>query len=255
MEWLALTDVERVVRLVSEAADPTVEMPVPERKRTLLEGVAKLVSADMWIWSSVAMNPESPGDVMGVSNIDGGWKDDRQRASFYAFLIDPKHRPQQAQLINTCKGQHRTMGMECFAPIYGKQTIDTALNAIGIGQLLYSYYPINESVFSAMALYRRSQEPLFADRDRAIVHVATGQVDWLHRHGMDIPAKENVLKLSPRERQVMISLLGGDSQKEVSRKLELSEHTVGDYVKEIYKHFNVNSRAELLSHFIAGGQR
>jgi DNA-binding CsgD family transcriptional regulator len=42
--------------------------------------------------------------------------------------------------------------------------------------------------------------------------------------------------------------------KEVAHKLGLSEHTVGDHVKQIYKHFSVSSRAELLAHFISGRQ-
>ena len=52
----------------------------------------------------------------------------------------------------------------------------------------------------------------------------------------------------------MSFLLTGDTLKEVAQKLGLSEHTVGDYVKQIYKHFSVSSRAELLAHFISNGQ-
>ena len=98
MEWLSLTDVEQVVHLVSCAGDPTVEMPVPERKRILLEGVAELISADIWFWSTTVFDPNNPGNVMGVSSIDGGWVDDHQRASFYAVLTDPNLRPHQAIL-------------------------------------------------------------------------------------------------------------------------------------------------------------
>jgi DNA-binding CsgD family transcriptional regulator len=108
---------------------------------------------------------------------------------------------------------------------------------------------------STIGLHRRLGKPAFTDRDRAIVHVVFSQIDWLHRHGSDVPAKDHVLDLSPRERQVMIFLLGGDSQKEVARRLQLSEHTVGDYVKHIYSKFSVSSRSELLAHFLAGGQR
>jgi DNA-binding NarL/FixJ family response regulator len=67
----------------------------------------------------------------------------------------------------------------------------------------------------------------------------------------NVPAKDKVLNLSPRQRQVLSFLLAGHSLKEVAQKLELSEHTVGDYVKRIYKHFSVSSRAELSALFIS----
>jgi DNA-binding NarL/FixJ family response regulator len=91
-------------------------------------------------------------------------------------------------------------------------------------------------------------------RDRAMVHVVSTHDDWLHHYGTHVPAKDKLLKLTPRQRQVISFLLAGDTLKEAAQKLGLSEHTVGDHVKQIYKHFGVSSRAELLSHFISGGQ-
>jgi transposase len=38
-------------------------------------------------------------------------------------------------------------------------------------------------------------------------------------------------------------LISGDSRKQIAQKLNLSEHTVSDYLKEIYRNFGVNSRA------------
>ena len=92
------------------------------------------------------------------------------------------------------------------------------------------------------------------NRDRALVHIVSSHADWLQHYGTHVPAKEQLSKLSPRQREVMSFLLTGDTLKEVAQKLGLSEHTVGDYVKQIYKHFSVSSRAELLAHFISNGQ-
>ena len=51
---------------------------------------------------------------------------------------------------------------------------------------------------------------------------------------------------SPRQEQVLRLLSGGMSEKEVAAKLRLSPHTVHVYVKALYRHFGVASRAELL---------
>jgi two-component system response regulator TtrR len=89
-------------------------------------------------------------------------------------------------------------------------------------------------------------------RDRILVDGPNSQADTLHDYGLNLTANEKILNLSPRQRQVLSCLLAGNSLKEVAQKLELSAHTVGDYVKQIYKHFAVSSRAELAALFIPG---
>jgi len=36
--------------------------------------------------------------------------------------------------------------------------------------------------------------------------------------------------------------------------MEISEHTVSDYVKDIYKHFDVSSQPALMNKFLSGDQ-
>lgn len=59
--------------------------------------------------------------------------------------------------------------------------------------------------------------------------------------------EDHLVTLSPRLRQTLEQLMLGDSEKQVATKLGLSRYTIHDYVKTIYKHFNVRSRGELLA--------
>ena len=56
--------------------------------------------------------------------------------------------------------------------------------------------------------------------------------------------------LSPRQREVLRHLLRGDSVKQIAAALNLSQHTVNEYVKDLHRHFGVSSRGELLALFI-----
>lgn len=56
--------------------------------------------------------------------------------------------------------------------------------------------------------------------------------------------------LTPRLRQTLQRLLAGDSEKEVARHLGVSPNTVHVYVRALYRHFDVNSRGELLARFV-----
>jgi DNA-binding CsgD family transcriptional regulator len=74
-------------------------------------------------------------------------------------------------------------------------------------------------------------------------------VPWLHVPQADVA--KVAAGLSPREQEVIHLLLKGCARKEVAAALNLSSHTIADYVKGIYKKFGVKSRGELLSKYIS----
>jgi DNA-binding CsgD family transcriptional regulator len=53
--------------------------------------------------------------------------------------------------------------------------------------------------------------------------------------------------LPPRLSQTLTELLAGHSEKEIAAKLELSRHTIHNYVKALHQRFEVSSRGELLA--------
>lgn len=59
--------------------------------------------------------------------------------------------------------------------------------------------------------------------------------------------------LTLRARNVLVCILEGDTDKEVSKRLSISPHTVNHYTKQIYTHFSVTSRTELLARWIRRG--
>jgi DNA-binding NarL/FixJ family response regulator len=56
--------------------------------------------------------------------------------------------------------------------------------------------------------------------------------------------------LPPRLRETLTSLLSGASEKQIAGTMSLSPHTVHVYVKQIYKHYKVSSRGELLARWV-----
>ena len=95
-----------------------------------------------------------------------------------------------------------------------------------------------------------------APRQRAITHLIISQIDWLRRAGTDVQANDDVLlTITARQREILIHLLGGDSRKQVARKLKLSEHTVNDYIKDLYRRLEVTSNIQLLAKFMPAGRR
>ena len=68
----------------------------------------------------------------------------------------------------------------------------------------------------------------------------------------DVPpsAKAEGSALPPRLGRLLPLLLDGHSEKEIAAHLGLSRHTVHEYVKQIYKHTGVHSRAQLMARLL-----
>lgn len=66
----------------------------------------------------------------------------------------------------------------------------------------------------------------------------------------DKTLNQRAAELSPRLRETLNCLLDGATEKAIAKQLELSPHTVHGYVKLIYRHFKVKSRAQLLSQWV-----
>lgn len=60
-------------------------------------------------------------------------------------------------------------------------------------------------------------------------------------------AKDATSDLPPRLQQTLDELLAGSSEKQIAAKLELSRHTIHNYVKALHQRFEVSSRGELLA--------
>jgi DNA-binding NarL/FixJ family response regulator len=59
-------------------------------------------------------------------------------------------------------------------------------------------------------------------------------------------------ELSVRQRTVMTMLLDGLARKQIAQRLQISEETVANHIKMIFKHFQVHSAGELAALFLKG---
>jgi DNA-binding CsgD family transcriptional regulator len=65
--------------------------------------------------------------------------------------------------------------------------------------------------------------------------------------GQLLPAVTAWYGITPRERAVVDQVLDGRSSKQISRSLDLSQHTTNDHLKAIYRKTRVSGRSELVA--------
>ncbi|QEL16364.1 helix-turn-helix transcriptional regulator [Limnoglobus roseus] len=101
-----------------------------------------------------------------------------------------------------------------------------------------------------LTVVRAKGEQAFSRRAGAVVAALLRELEPHLGRGLFLTSQPNLHGLSPRLRQVLGCLLDGDSEKEAALRCRLHPTTVHEYVKHLYRHFGVSSRAELLAYFL-----
>lgn len=247
-------DVRAVVRLlgaVAESADPH-----PVKKRELLTGLAGIVDADLWAWTTSVWGPTgAPVSTNMIHNVSDKGLYTRWIEGTQDPALPPPEHPYAARALASGNVLTRRRSQWIDDSVwYEDKHNKTYRFPLGFDDFVLTLYPLREqSAFSGVAFYRKLGRPAFTERDSRLIHIVLSEVDWLHY--ADLPsqiAQTLVPALSPRQRVVFMNMLQGFDRAEIARRLNLSVHTVNDHVKVIYRHFNVNSQAELMNRFMTG---
>jgi DNA-binding CsgD family transcriptional regulator len=119
------------------------------------------------------------------------------------------------------------------------------------GEYLHScrFWP-TDGVSCGVQLCRTFGERPFGPVEVKLIHLVQAELARDRETRLARQREERSAGLSRRERQVLELLLAGHSEKRVAGELGISPHTAHQYVKALYAHFGVHSRAELLAHFL-----
>jgi DNA-binding CsgD family transcriptional regulator len=118
----------------------------------------------------------------------------------------------------------------------------------GVGERMVGTFTLSDESESYFLVDRPPQAEPFSEDNRRVFFDALISFPRLHHwlfleRGLVSPAKR---PLSPREREVLNKLLTAMSEKDIADAMSLSQGTVHNYVSDIYKKFNVQSRYELI---------
>lgn len=244
-------DILAIVRLLGDVAGEQAEIAV--KRRQILEGLAAIVGAESWIWSMLG-DAGSDGVPQTVL-LHGGFSEER----FVAYLKFQEHpdmkrltAPLYADLLKARKHLTRLQLQLITREALSASDILSQQKACDLGPVILSARPTPSNQFGVVSLFRGLEAPPFTERDSRIAHMVLGEISWLFEKSWPNYPRQKVSSLSPRQHSILTALLQGRARKQIAADFELSIHTVGGYVKEIYRHFGVNSHAELMRRFVNG---
>lgn len=115
-----------------------------------------------------------------------------------------------------------------------------ALQAGAFGYLLKEQS--REQLSEQLHRISQGEPPLSPSIARRVIQYFTAQARLQPAHPIDTVTPH--VQLTERENEVLLRVAKGFTLPEIGQQLNLSRHTIGDYVKQIYRKLNVSSRAE-----------
>lgn len=123
----------------------------------------------------------------------------------------------------------------------------------GITDRIWCVFPVNQDAESLFCFDRIRRRSRFTDEHEALVAQTLRGIKWFHRqlllnHGLLV----GKAPLSPAHRRLLPQLLSGKSEKEIAEVLGLSRTTTHKYVTDLFRSFDVSSRAGLITLWMGG---
>jgi DNA-binding CsgD family transcriptional regulator len=247
------SDVRAIVRLLADVAVTT--GGVVAQKRCLVGGLAELIQADRWMWNLTRFQGDGPAVAVSMlhnfteqqfaklveSNANGEMREFDDR-----FIELSRRTPHWAMHIDDFVSLNRSEPV-AIPDIWNEmEELD--------GECIFAAVTVEgeQSLMSALGMHRASHREKFTEREVRIVQTVTKEVKWLHMTSVPEEKGQASADLTPRLQSVLHLLMEGHSAKRIAFLLKLSDHTVRGYIKAIYKHFDVSSRAELMRRFMVG---
>jgi DNA-binding CsgD family transcriptional regulator len=252
-ERLRLSDVRAVFRLVGECRDLGADSEA--WRRHITRSLGSLVGGQVGMAGEAAKPANGSAPGLLYQAVDHGWATPADREIWASFQASEGYmREPMLQLIQSFGSRfglcarHQAIDDSTW---FGSSYYNETHRICGLDEILVSFEDTpGGKRQNLVSVLRPKNQGVFLRRERRLISLFHTE---LARHfggaltTLDDPSPAG---LTPRQRETLLCLLEGDSEKMVAARLGLSSSTVHEYVKAIYRHFRVSSRAELMAYFL-----
>lgn len=237
---IRVTDARALLRLFGEVAELPNDAGL--RSQHLVSRLCDILGGQCGMIAVLQCNHNGPKMVFGV---EGGHLDDAGRRIYADYargmhVIDPLLDALEPGAISP----RTVVRRECIpdAQWYRSEFVNEVKFKVGVDDATYAFHPLDNGRHIGLGI-NRARGRRFAAREKVMLDLVNQEMGWFFRK---LPTSSGA-GLPPRLRTVLNYLVKGESEKRIARVMNLSPHTIHDYVKELHRRFDVSSRGELLA--------
>ena len=249
-------DARAIYRIVGECRDLG-DDPLAWRQH-LFSGLVRLTSAGLALGGEMQVLPGAKPRDLGT--VEFGWENGFDRAGWIHSLAEFNRNPGFSPLLSGYLPHFSTSDGICMAresylrdeEWYRSVYYADVQEVMGIDFMLTCFHSLaaGRGNLSGIFLGRAVGDRPFGQREVLVVQIAHATLAPLIGGPLARFVEPSPSALSPRARDVLRCLLEGDGDKQIASRLDIRQHTVNGYVKQIYAHFGVSSRSELLARWV-----
>ncbi|HZN69415.1 MAG TPA: helix-turn-helix transcriptional regulator [Tepidisphaeraceae bacterium] len=238
---LKLRDVRKAFRLVGDIRELGAD---PQRWRPhMVLALRKLVNAEVVVSSEIHFRRIKSTGSMKV--VDIGWGSNPDGSVWKIHTEREDEQPENFRLATAATPLENGGADDAAAELVPVRPLE---KVHGGRYLILSQYALpHAGVVDQLGLHRTWSQPPFSPAEHKLVRLFHVELGRLWKKDAIRRAKDPTSALPPRLTQTLNELLAGSSEKQIAQKLELSPHTVHNYVKALHQRFGVSSRGELLA--------
>ncbi|HEX5269748.1 MAG TPA: LuxR C-terminal-related transcriptional regulator [Gemmataceae bacterium] len=244
---LSLREVRQAMRVVGECRD--LGHDPPAWLRHAMGGLRQLLGANV-VWGGLASADGFRLFSQLPLALCVGMDDAAQKAAL-EYLGGDRHRGDPAyrryRRVARPNVTFRPLGVIARAD-YEKSEHHAFRRSLGMDDLVFSQrMAASRRATFALTPARAPGDPCFSPRHLQLLRLFHDELALLAGTVLSDGHADPLAGIQPRRRQALALLLSGDSEKAIALRMGISRHTAHEYVVALYRHFGVNSRAELMS--------
>jgi DNA-binding CsgD family transcriptional regulator len=240
---LKLSQVREIFRLVGEVRELGSD---PQKWRPhMVQRLRDLLHASIVVSSEVHFRRNPKTGTMRV--IDIGWVSD---ADGHTNQIHTEREDERPEAFWLTAGEPRKDEGEGESEDSGDELVPVTPTKKVYGGTTFIMSQValpHAGAVDQLGLHREWGDDPFTRPQHRMIRIFHVELARLWRRDVLRRAKEPNSDLPPRLSQTLEELLAGSSEKQIANKLELSRHTIHNYVKALHQRFGVSSRGELLA--------
>jgi DNA-binding CsgD family transcriptional regulator len=254
---LRLSDVRAVFRLIGECRELGVDSTL--WRQHMLTELLRLTGGQVAMGGPTGMHDDFTL-AQPLPVLDVGWDGPRERGIFQQYMLDRMHLSDPAitrfgaQLATLQVGvkslTRRRRQLADDRAWYASAAFCDYLRPSGVDDGMMSLVLVANGQAHGIALFRPPGEGRFTARHCRLLHLFHTELAPYLMTDLAPPGREPISSLAPRQRELLACLLKGDTEQQAAMRMGLTRDTTHQYVKAIYRRLNVNSRGELMAHFV-----